>query len=37
MIVRKIRPEELKRTKELFAAAFHTVYENEKAPLAKIK
>ena len=34
MIVRKIRPEELKRTKELFAAAFHTVYENEKAPLA---
>ncbi len=34
MIVRKIRPEELKRTKQLFAVAFHTVYENEKAPLA---
>ncbi len=30
MIVRKIRPEELKRTKELFAVAFEYVYDNEK-------
>ena len=30
MIVRKIKPEELKRTKELFAAAFEFAYENDK-------
>lgn len=30
MIVRKIRPEELKRTKELFAAAFDVSYDNDK-------
>lgn len=32
MIVRKIRPEELKRTKELFAAAFDVSYDNDKTP-----
>lgn len=30
MIVRKIKPEELKRTKELFATAFEFAYENQK-------
>lgn len=37
MIVRKIRPEELKRTRELFAVAFECAYENEKDAMAVYK
>lgn len=33
MIIRKIKPEELKRTKELFAAAFEFTYDNEEDAL----
>ncbi len=33
MIVRKIKPEELKRTEELFSIAFCFPYDNEKEPM----
>ena len=33
MIVRKIKPEELKRTKELFATAFEFTYDNKDSTI----
>lgn len=33
MIVRKIKPEELKRTKELFATAFEFTYDNKDSAM----
>ena len=33
MIVRKIKPEELKRTKELFATAFEFTYDNKDSAI----
>ncbi len=33
MIARKIRPEEVKRTEELFSVSFDSSYENDDSPM----